>query len=325
MIREGEPLDDRGLVAAAVGDGRPLLGFTGLALLLSGLFAIFLALTGHFLPHDIAFLGMSAEALCALHDCRIVHFMLHDRMAFGGALVSIGTLYLWLAAFPLRDGEGWAWWAFCLSGAAGFASFLTYLGFSYLDSWHGVATVALFPLFVVGLLRSYHDVHPPSLAALLRQPAPAPSWRTRAGAGRLLLLLTALGLLGAGAFIMVGGMTRVFVPQDLAFMQLTPAELRAISPRLIPLIAHDRAGFGGALFSTGIAVAFCVRYGRPSRSLWDVLLLAGSAGFGFAIGTHFIVGYLNGVHLLPAFLGAALFALGLVLTFPAFYRTGRPG
>ena len=46
---------------------------------------------------------MTAEQLCALHGCRIVHFMFHDRGAFGGSLIAIGTLYLWLAAFPLRQ------------------------------------------------------------------------------------------------------------------------------------------------------------------------------------------------------------------------------
>src|SRR5688572_23843403 len=110
------PHDDRGLLQVLVGDGRPLLLFVGLALLLSGGFALFLAATGHFLPHDERFLGMTAEQLCSLHGCRIVHFMYHDRGAFGGTLIAIGTLYLWLAAFPLRDREPWAWWTFLLSG-----------------------------------------------------------------------------------------------------------------------------------------------------------------------------------------------------------------
>jgi len=36
---------------------------------------------------------------------------------------------------------------------------------------------------------------------------------------------------------------------------------------LIPLIAHDRAGFGGGLCCTGLTVFFCVWCARPSRSL----------------------------------------------------------
>ena len=80
----GSPADQRGLFAALLGDGRPLLSFTGLSLILSGGFALFLALTRQFLPHDIQFLHMNADELCALHGCRIVEFMVHDRAAFGG-------------------------------------------------------------------------------------------------------------------------------------------------------------------------------------------------------------------------------------------------
>src|SRR5688500_14767468 len=112
--------DDPGLLRALVGDGRPLLSLVGLVLVLAGGVAVFLASTGHFLPHDEQFLGMTAEQLCALHGCRIVHFMYHDRGAFGGTLIAIGVLYLWLAAFPLRHREPWAWWAFLVSGGAGF-------------------------------------------------------------------------------------------------------------------------------------------------------------------------------------------------------------
>src|SRR5687767_14167987 len=94
----------RGLLAALIDDGRPLLALTALSLIFAGLFCLFLSVTKHFLPHDVEFLGMSPRDLCALHECRIVHFMLHDRVSFGGALIAIGTLYLWLVHFPLRGG-----------------------------------------------------------------------------------------------------------------------------------------------------------------------------------------------------------------------------
>src|SRR5436190_7835104 len=122
---------------ALIGDGRPLIAVTGLALLLSGLFAFFLSATKHFLPHDIAYLGMTADALCGINECRIVHFMIHDRVSFGGAIAAVGVLYLWLAAFPLNEREPWAWWTLVASGLIGFGSFLSYLGYGYLDTWHG--------------------------------------------------------------------------------------------------------------------------------------------------------------------------------------------
>src|ERR1700676_1461675 len=138
--------DPTGLLTALAGDGRPLLALVALGLILSGIFALFLSITGTFLPHDVAFLGMQPAALCDLHQCRIVHFIFHDRVSFGGTLVAIGTLSLWLVAFPLRLGEEWAWWTILLSSAIGFLSFLTYLIYGYLDSWHAVASGVLLPL-----------------------------------------------------------------------------------------------------------------------------------------------------------------------------------
>src|SRR5436853_5707739 len=163
--------DDRGLFSALLGDGRPLLSFTGLVLALCGLFALFLSATRHFLPHDVQFLGMTAEQLCGLQECRIVHFMFHDRVSFGGALVALGLLYLWLAEFPLRRGEAWAWWLFALTGTEGFGSFLTYLGYGYLDTWHGAGTIALLPCFLAGLARSRAWLRPPMGVSCLLRPA----------------------------------------------------------------------------------------------------------------------------------------------------------
>ena len=54
---------EQGLVEAVVGDGRPPLLLTGLCLVLAGVFALFQSATGHFLPHDIEFIGMDARQL----------------------------------------------------------------------------------------------------------------------------------------------------------------------------------------------------------------------------------------------------------------------
>jgi hypothetical protein len=311
--------DNRGFLEALLGDGRPLLVFTGLSLVLSGGFALFLSATGHFLPHDIQFLGMTASELCAVNRCRIVHFMFHDRVAFGGALVAVGLLYMWMAEFPLRRGEAWAWWLFVLSGVVGFGSFLAYLGYGYLDTWHGFATLLLLPLFIVGLVRSFHLLRAPMHVRSLLKAGVTVPWRSSFGLGRLCLLATAAGMIAGGLTVMTVGMTSVFVPQDLAFMGLRAADLHAINPRLVPLIAHDRAGFGGAIASCGILVLFCVWCGRPSRSLWQVLCLAGVIGFAAAIGVHPAVGYTDLVHLAPAIMGAFIFLVGLILCFKPMY------
>src|SRR5438034_1330912 len=193
----------RNYLTALIGDGRSLLMVVGAMLILCGGFALFLSATGHFLPHDIQFLGMTAQALCAVNQCRIVHFMFHDRVAFGGSLIAIGSLYLWMAEFPLRNGEAWAWWLFVLSGLAGFGSFLAYLGYGYLDTWHGVATLFLLPCFVLGLHRSYGALTTEKSPTVLLTPAKAGSWFSRYGVGRGCLLAIATGMLCGGLTIMI--------------------------------------------------------------------------------------------------------------------------
>jgi hypothetical protein len=282
---------------------------------MSGGFALFLSATGAFLPQDIAYLGMQPHDLCAIGECRIVHFMFHDRVSFGGVLISIGTLYLWLAEFPLKEGRAWAWWAFFISGLTGFGSFLCYLGYGYLDTWHGIATLLLLPIFIVGLWRSLALIHgSKSIISLVRNTRPI-GLRSGSGIGTFCLVLTGLGMMGAGATIMFVGMTTVFIPSDLVFLQLSTAQLTQINPHLVPLIAHDRAGFGGGLFSDGILVVLITLHARPTPHLWQALALAGITGFICAISVHFCIGYLDFGHLAPAFAGAALFLIGLALTF----------
>jgi hypothetical protein len=263
----------------------------------------------------VEFLGMTAADLCTLHGCRIVHFMIHDRAAFGGVAMASGVLYLWLAEFPLRERAAWAWWAILLSGTIGFASFLAYVGYGYLDVWHGVATLALLPSFLIGVFRARVELSPPRGIAAILSPSVRPPWRSAHGLGRACLMVTSLGATGAGFVIMGVGMSAVFVPQDLEYLGVSVAELQALNPRLVPLIAHDRAGFGGALIASGLAATLCVWCGRPSRSLWQALAIAGVAGFGPALGVHFAIGYTDPIHLAPAVGGAGLYAAGLALTF----------
>lgn len=306
--------DDRGILEALLGDGRPLLLLSGLSLVLAGGFALFLSANKHFLPHDVDYLGMTAEQLCGVNNCRVVYFMFHDRVAFGGALIAIGALYMWLAEFPLRQRQAWAWWAFIVSGIFGFGSFLAYLGYGYLDTWHGVATLLILPCSVIGLVKSRSFLQTPRGISSLFRPGATVSWLSPFGVGRALLLAVAGGMIAGGLTVMTFGMTRVFVPQDLTFMGLARADLQAISSRLIPLIAHDRAGFGGAICTTGVTVLLCVWCATPSKSLWQILCLSGVVGFAAAIGVHAIVGYNDLFHLAPAILGAIMFIVGLILS-----------
>lgn len=301
--------DERSLLEAVLGDGRFLIALTGVSLVLSGGFAVFQSISGQLLPHDSHAIGMDARALMQAGNRQLLGFMFHDRVAYGGSLLAIGFGYLWVAEFPMSRRAAWAWWALLFSGGIGFLAFLTYLGQGYLDTWHGVATLFLLPVFAAGLWRSRPDhlsLRP--IWAVSRQGENfLASW------GRSLLGACAVGLIVAGITVAIFGMTTVFVPSDLSFIGLQRSVLQQISPMLIPVIAHDRAGFGGGLCSMGVFLLFVARYAELTRSLVEIVAVMGGIGFGCAIGVHFAVGYLDFLHLMPAFLGLAIFLLADLL------------
>ena len=301
--------DNRGLWEVLLGDGRFLLSLTGMALLASGAFAVAQSISGQLLPQDVQALGMDAATLMQRASHNVLRFMFHDRVAFGGTLLAIGLAYWWLVEFPLRAGVAWAWWTLALSGGTGFLSFLTYLGYGYLDTWHGVATLLLLFVYLMGMWRARR---------LLTEPLrPAYLWKTErkreiatVSVGRTVLSLCGAGLVLAGATILVVGMTFVFVPQDIVFMGIAPEKLRAVSPMLIPVIAHDRAGFGGGLLTTGLILILIMRHSTLTRNVVELMALMGLCGFGAALGVHFAVGYTDFMHLLPAYAGFLMFAVG---------------
>jgi hypothetical protein len=231
--------------------------------------------------------------------------MFHDRVAYGGTLLAIGAGDLWLSAFPMRTRAAWAWWALLFSGTIGFLAFLTYLGQGYLDTWHGVATLFLLPVFVAGLWRSRPGSY--SIRAVWIESDNGHGLSARWG--RILLGACVAGLILAGMTIAVFGMTTVFVPSDLRFIGLDAGTLSRISPSLIPVISHDRAGFGGGLCSIGCLLLFMARCAELNRSLVEIGAVMGCAGFAGAIGVHFAVGYLDFFHLLPAFAGFFIFVV----------------
>ncbi|MBA4054184.1 MAG: hypothetical protein C0490_05680 [Marivirga sp.] len=308
-------MDRRTLLNATLSDGRFLLIFTALILVLSGLFVIVQSVTGHFLPHDVSYLGLDAIQLSGFNNGTITKFMFHDRISFGGSIMAVGFLYMWLAEFPLKSGAAWAWYLFLFSGLTGFGSFLTYLGYGYLDTWHGAATLLLLPFFVAGLIRSRslvkHDMNLRSVFFLKEKI----NLKTKYGIGRLFLLFSSIGILLAGTTIMIVGMTTIFVPQDLEYMDITICGIEKINSNLKPLIAHDRAAFGGGLATIGLLYFFIIRRSDPTINLWQIIALSMAVGFSTAIGVHFFIGYTSMTHLLPAYFGAATTVVGLLLTY----------
>src|SRR5207237_3665925 len=106
------------------------------------------------------------------------------------------------------------------------------------------------------------------------------AWR-RAQWGQLLLVAHAATVVAAGLVISTVGVTVVFVPEDLEFLRTTAEQLRAANPRLVPLVAHDRATFGGMLVSLGVVSLLAALWGFRAGNawLWWTFLAAGFAGY----------------------------------------------
>ena len=96
-----------------------------------------------------------------------------------------------------------------------------------------------------------------------------------------------------------------------------PLYLSSADPRVVPLVAHDRATLGGMLLAAGWLFLLPALWGfrRGSSWLWWSLLIAGVIAYAAAIGVHYAVGYLSVKHLFPAFGGLALMLIGLVLSY----------
>jgi dihydroorotate dehydrogenase len=285
----------------------------GLGMLGGGILALAIASTRVVLHYDEALTGMSRDQLSQINP-RLLAFMAHDRVSLAGTMITIGIVYSMLSWFGIRQGLHWAKLAVLTSAFAGFASFFLFLGFGYFDPFHAFVTVVLFQFLLLGL---HSRIAKPQAA-----PAnPPQDWRSRWGQwARWLFLFHNVTLIAGGSVIAFVGTTEVFVPEDLDFMQTTAEALTTANQHLLPLVAHDRASFGGMLIASGLALLLATWWGfaQGGRWLWWMLLLAALPAYGTGIGVHFVVGYTNLRHLTPSIGGAAIFALSLGLSWPYF-------
>ncbi len=284
----------------------------GVALFGGGWLALLIAVTRVILPYDEEFVGMNREQLCGVNG-RLVDFMSHDRVTLAGTMIALGWCYSLLSICGSRQGRHWAQVAIIASSFVGFFSFFAFLGYGYFDPFHAFVAAILFQFMLFGLAAPLSPVRD-RVTPTLREDRP---WRL-AQWGQLLLISHAVALCTAGVVILGVGSTSVFVTEDLEFMNTTAATLSQANPRIIPLIAHDRASFGGMLLSSGVATLLPVLWGfeRSRPWLWRMLAGAGVAGYLCAIGVHFTVGYVSAWHLAPAFGGALVLAVGLGLSRP---------
>ncbi|WP_253187045.1 hypothetical protein [Paenibacillus sp. GP183] len=212
----------------------------------------------------------------------------------------------------MRHGLHWFKTALLVSGLAGFGSFFLFLGYGYFDPLHALVAIILLPMFLI------------SMRAKADQPSLKPpnvtnnrEWRI-AQWGQLMFVILGFALAVGGATISIIGITHVFVPTDLGFLNTTPQHLAAHNDHFMPLIAHDRAGFGGALFSNALAILTTALWGinQGQRWLWWTFLLGGLPGFVAGLGVHAVIGYTDFWHLLPAYFAVVIFVLGLIFLYP---------
>lgn len=284
----------------------------GIGMIVGGLAAWFIASTAVLLPYDEEFLGATAAELRAFNG-HLLHFMSHDRITLAGTMLSLGILYTQFAKHGMREGMHWARTAVFASCAVGFPSFFLYLGYGFFDPLHAAAAIVLLPLFLLSLRKEKPEPLDRSPASLINDSA----WR-RALWGQLCFVALG-GALAVGGITIAGvGILTVFVPTDLVYLGMTSDQLSAFNDKLIPLIAHDRAGFGGALFADAVALLAAALWGIQigRRWLWRTLLFGGAPAFVAGLGIHFDIGYTDFVHLLPAWIAFALYVAGLILLYP---------
>jgi dihydroorotate dehydrogenase len=287
------------------------MSLLGLGMMIGGVLAWLIAATTVVLPYDEDFLGRSRSEIIRF-NAHLLHFMSHDRITLAGTMISIGIFYYQLAHHGLRYGLHWARTAVISSCVVGFSSFFLYLGYGYFDPLHAIVAVILLPMLLL-TLRGLKDV--PS-----RKPPGVRNDRVwlRAQWGQCCLVVLGFGLGIGGLTISFVGITDVFVPSDLVYLGLTTSELSTWSDAIIPLIAHDRAGFGGALFSLAVAITASALWGinKGEGWLWWTFLWGGIPGFVAGLFVHVHIGYIDFVHLLPVYIAALLYLTGLYLTYP---------
>ncbi|KQR99901.1 hypothetical protein ASG12_03830 [Williamsia sp. Leaf354] len=290
----------------------------GVGLVVGGLGAAAITLGPVLLGYDRDYLGLSVSGLNEV-DTHLVGFLQHDRITMAGNMVGLGTLYCGLAWGGLRHGRRWARNALAVSGVVAFGTWLYFLATGFVEPLHTLVVVALAPLLVVAVWRA------PALPVRPRvSDGPA---RERAAAlwGQLMMIGVGGGLVVAGTVISTVGLTAVFVPTDLGYLETSAEALRDANQNLLPFIAHDRAGFGGALVGSGLAVLLISLWGwrRGERWVWWSLLLGCLFGTAPALAVHLDIGYTTLSHLLPLYVLVVVVAVALWISRP--FLTARSG
>jgi dihydroorotate dehydrogenase len=284
----------------------------GLAITIAGFIALIFSMTTIILPYDERFLGVFRKDIIDYNPL-ILYFMAHDRMTLSGTMISGGIIYMQLARYGIRYGLHWARKAVNIAAITGFLGILLFIGYGYFDWLHGLFWLILLPFFIIGFVKTKNATESPSGTNLFNHSA----WKLSLY-GQLSFIVLGASLAIGGVVISFIGASSVFVPTDILYLCMTPEMLNEFNERLIPVIAHDRAGFGSALLSVGLLVLMLALWGirEGERWVWWTFTLGAIPAFAAGVATHYFIGYTIFIHLLPAYVALFLYVVGVICTGP---------
>jgi dihydroorotate dehydrogenase len=284
----------------------------GLSILIGGILALYFAFTSIILPYDENFIGLTRTEILQVNPL-ILAFMSHDRMALAGTMISGGILYIQLARHGIKNDMHWARMAFHSAAIIGFIGIFLSIGYGYFDWLHGLFWLLLLPIYFFSFREGKSVIGPPFSS----HGSNDKSWQYGLY-GQLMFIILGFLIVVGGIVISTIGVSKVFVSTDLNFLCMSPQMLNQISSNLIPVIAHDRAGFGSALISVGLLILMLSLWGfrKGERWIWNTLAVGALPAFIAGIGTHLSIGYTTFIHLLPVYFLVILYLLGLGLSYP---------
>jgi dihydroorotate dehydrogenase len=287
----------------------------GLFIMIGGLLALILSMTTIILPYDEYFLGMPRESIYYFNE-RILFFMAHDRMTLAGTMISGGIIYMFLARYGIRYGMLWAKQATDIAAIIGFLGIFLFIGYGYFDWLHMLFWLVLLPFYCIG----YHQTNKLRGTPSSSNRDNDHHWKNSLY-GQFCFVILGFSFVIGGIIISYIGITSVFVQTDLQYLCMPADMLQSFNERLIPVIAHDRAGFGSALLSVGLLVLMVALWGyhQGIRWVWWMLLIGGFPAFFSGISVHFAIGYTTFIHLLPAYFALVLYLIGLSFSYRFFH------
>jgi dihydroorotate dehydrogenase len=306
-----EALVDRLPVSPRPQNGWYAYWLFGLSILIGGILALLFSMTTIILPYDEGFLSMKRQTIWNFNE-RIMLFMAHDRMTLAGTMISGGIIYMQLAKYGVKQGLRWAKQAIDIAAIIGFLGIFAFIGFGYFDWLHLLFWIVLLPFYLYGFQKTKRIKGTPASKNRKNDRAFQMSLY-----GQLAFVLLGFSFVLGGIIISYIGVTSIFVSTDLAYICMPPDMLQDFNENLLPVLAHDRAGFGSALLSVGILVLTMSLWGiqQGNRWIWWTYVVGGMPAFYAGIYIHFAIGYTTFIHLLPAYIALALYVIGLVLTY----------